>query len=104
MAYKRWNDNRQFFIARYFKASEFNQSALSQLTYQEALQQTVFALAPRGDNKFSYRFTEVLSAGAILVVHADDWVWPFRPELIDWDAVIFPKRTRVDSPWTICST
>ena len=67
---------------------------LSKVTYQEALQESVFALAPRGDNKFSYRFTELMSAGAIPVVHADDWVWPFRPELVDWDkcAVILPEK------------
>lgn len=28
------------------------------------------------------------------MVHADDWLWPFRPELIDWSAwaVILPEK------------
>ena len=55
---------------------------------------TIFGLAPRGDNKFSYRFTEVLSAGAIPIYHGDDFVFPFRPELIDWNkcAIILPEK------------
>jgi Exostosin family len=42
-----------------------------------------FAAVPRGDNLFSYRFTEVLGCGAIPVVYANDWVFPFRKELIE---------------------
>ena len=57
---------------------------MTKKTYHEIMEQSVFALAPRGDNLFSYRFPEVLSAGAIPVVHADGWVWPFRNELVDW--------------------
>ena len=93
-AFQPLNDNERLFIARYFNGGEFNQSKLSQYSYEEFLADTVFALAPRGDNKFSYRFTEVLSAGAIPVVLADDWVWPFRPELVDWKqcAVILPEK------------
>ncbi|CAB9519665.1 Exostosin-1 [Seminavis robusta] len=63
-------------------------------TYKKLLQQSVFSATPRGDNKFSYRFTEVLSAGAIPVVHSDDWVLPFRREFIDWPqecAIIIPE-------------
>ena len=44
---------------------------------------TRFAAVPRGDNLFSYRFTEVLSCGAIPVVYADGWVFPFRKEFAD---------------------
>ncbi len=43
---------------------------------------------------FTYRFTEILSAGTIPVIHSDGWVLPFRPELIDWQnecAVISPE-------------
>lgn len=62
--------------------------------YEEVLADSVFALVPRGDDKYSYRFSEALSAGAIPVVHADDWVLPFRPELVDWNecAVILPEK------------
>jgi len=58
------------------------------------LTQSIFAAAPRGDCKYSYRFTEVLSAGAIPVYMGDNWVWPFRSELIPWEecAVILPER------------
>jgi hypothetical protein len=43
------------------------------LFYQQLLQSN-FGAVPRGDNLFSYRFTEVLTAGAIPVVYADGWV------------------------------
>ena len=93
-SYRRFNDNRRIVVSRYFNRQEFNQSALSNYSYQDFMARAVFALAARGDNKFSYRFTEVLSAGAIPVVHADDWVWPFRPEVINWTecAVILPEK------------
>lgn len=63
-------------------------------TYEQILLESKFSAAPRGTNLFSYRFTEVLSAGSIPVVHADGWVWPFRPELVDWSecAVIIPEE------------
>jgi hypothetical protein len=63
-------------------------------TFEEMLADSKFGAAPRGDNTFSYRFTEVLSAGAIPVVHADGWVLPFRPELVDWTecAVHIPEN------------
>jgi len=63
-------------------------------TYDSLLRSTKFALAPRGDNKFSYRFTEVLSAGAIPVYHGDDHMLPFRPELVDWTkcGLFLPER------------
>jgi Exostosin family len=48
------------------------------------LTHAVFAAAPRGHNLFSYRFSEVLSAGSIPVIHSDNWVLPFRKELVDW--------------------
>jgi hypothetical protein len=53
-------------------------------TFEDMLVMSKFAAAPRGDNLFSYRFTEILSAGAIPVIHADGWVLPFRKELVDW--------------------
>jgi hypothetical protein len=53
-----------------------------------ALLKSVFALTPRGDNLFSYRFTEVLSTGAIPVVHADDWMLPFDAPLVDWRDIV----------------
>jgi Exostosin family len=57
------------------------------------LAHAVFAATPRGHNLFSYRFSEVLSAGSIPVVHSDHWVLPFRKELVDWTdcAVVIPE-------------
>jgi hypothetical protein len=54
---------------------------------------SIFSAAPRGDNLFSYRFTEVMSCGSIPVVHADDWLYPFAPQLLNWSsiAVIIPE-------------
>jgi hypothetical protein len=57
---------------------------LNGTSFQDLLAGSKFALSPRGDNRFSYRFTEILSAGAIPVVHSDGWVLPFREELVDW--------------------
>ena len=63
------------------------------ITDRKVMQGSIFAATPRGDQLFSYRFTEALSAGAIPVVHADGWVLPFARQLIDWKecAVIIPE-------------
>lgn len=77
------------------QAPHFKERYGSQLTYRQVLQESLFAATPRGDNRFSYRFTEVLSAGAIPVIHSDGWVLPFRRELIDWAeecAIIIPEN------------
>lgn len=87
------------------------------LTYTDVLRRTKIALAPRGDNKFSYRFTEVLSAGTIPVYHGDNYPLPFGPELFDWSqcAILLPEthagtvamdylRTKLLSdPTTMCA-
>ena len=67
---------------------------VTNLTYGEVLRQGQFLLAPRGDNKFSFRLAEALQAGGIPVCHADDYLFPFRPEVVDWGrcAVILPER------------
>eukprot|EP00593_Proboscia_inermis_P000148 CAMPEP_0171294304 /NCGR_PEP_ID=MMETSP0816-20121228/2751_1 /TAXON_ID=420281 /ORGANISM="Proboscia inermis, Strain CCAP1064/1" /LENGTH=221 /DNA_ID=CAMNT_0011765999 /DNA_START=18 /DNA_END=683 /DNA_ORIENTATION=+ len=86
------DNNRTIFLRNHYK-NEYNESSVGNFTYEDVLRRTSFGIAPRGDNKFTYRFSEVLSAGTIPVVHADNWVWPFRPELIDWNecAVILPE-------------
>jgi hypothetical protein len=63
------------------------------LSYDQFLLKSKFAATPKGDNLFSYRFAEAMSAGAIPVVHADDWALPFSSKLINWTkcAVIIPE-------------
>ena len=51
--------------------------------YKELLQNTAFGLVLRGDNLYSYRFLEVLSAGAIPVIFSDRWLLPFY-EAVDY--------------------
>ncbi|GKY94814.1 hypothetical protein MPSEU_000446600 [Mayamaea pseudoterrestris] len=76
------------------KADFQRNSKWTNMTYHDILVKSKFAAAPRGDNLFSFRFTEVLSAGAIPVVHSDGWVMPLRPELVNWSescAIIIPE-------------
>jgi hypothetical protein len=63
------------------------------MDYTAVVQNSLFVGAPRGDNLFSYRFSEILSAGAIPVVFADDWLPPFQTT-IDWSqcAVFLPQN------------
>ncbi len=63
-------------------------------SYTTLLSQTQFAGVPRGDNLFSYRFTEALSGGCIPVVYADGWVLPFSKRLLDWHsvAILIPEQ------------
>jgi len=45
--------------------------------YHDLLDQSVFALVPRGDAHFSYRLLESLSFGCIPIILSDGWVLPF---------------------------
>lgn len=61
-----------------------------QHAFREMAKRSKFGAAPLGDNLFSYRFTEVMSCGAIPVVYADGWLTPFGPDLVDWkEAAVF---------------
>jgi len=93
-SYEKLHDNKSIIIRQKYPPNEIKESVLANLTYPEFMGRTIFGLAPRGDNKFSYRFTEVLSAGAIPIYHGDDFVFPFRPELVDWNkcAIILPEK------------
>jgi hypothetical protein len=79
-------DNDQ--MAKFTNISDHGVSAKLALSWSQ------FGAAPRGDNLFSYRFPEVLSCGAIPVVHSDGWVLPFAPELINWTEamVLIPEK------------
>ena len=57
----------------YIKDIQQSGKESDQYNYRTIMQQSVFAGAPRGDNLFSYRFSEILSAGAVPVVYADGW-------------------------------
>lgn len=52
--------------------------------YTGIVRDSVFVGAPRGDNLFSYRFSEILSAGAVPVVYADGYVFPFNDRVVNW--------------------
>jgi len=100
--FKPFHDNQTVFVAKP-GSNDYLSSPLGTLPFETVLQESVFGLAPRGDNKFSYRFSEIMSAGAIPVILADDWLWPFRPELVDWNecAVIAPERDRGNATLTV---
>lgn len=65
-------------------------------SFYKLMRQTRFVGTPRGDKLFSYRFSEVLSAGAIPVVYADDYVLPYTRDVVHWDdnslAIIIPQK------------
>ncbi len=54
--------------------------------YVQLLEQSDFALVPRGDALFSYRLLEVMSFACIPVILSDGWVLPFDRTL-DWDGI-----------------
>lgn len=62
--------------------------------YYKLLMESVFAGAPRGDNLYSVRFSEILSAATIPVVYADGWVLPYTRDVVDWSelAVLLPQQ------------
>jgi hypothetical protein len=62
--------------------------------YYNVLMNSVFAGSPRGDNLYSVRFSEILSAGVIPVIYADGWVLPYNKDVVDWSelAVLLPQR------------
>jgi len=62
--------------------------------YYALLKDSIFAGVPRGDNLYSVRFAEVLSAAAIPVIYADGWVLPYTRDVVDWSnfTVMLPQR------------
>lgn len=55
------------------------------------LMNTTFGLVPAGRSPATYRLAEVMSAGAIPVIIARDYVRPF-PEKVDWPSMSFMFR------------
>lgn len=70
--------------------------------YYRSLMDSYFVPTPRGDNLFSVRFSEVLSAGAIPIVYSNGWVLPYNKEVVDWSelAILLPQE-RVSETLTI---
>jgi len=63
-------------------------------TRYKDLLNTSFALVPRGDGRWNYRFSEVVNACAIPVIIADGLTLPYA-QLIDWRkaAIIVPESS-----------
>eukprot|EP00935_MAST-01C_sp_MAST-1C-sp1_P001861 g1861.t1 len=53
--------------------------------YKDLLTNTRFGAVVRGDTYYSYRFLEVMSAGAIPVILSDRWALPFH-EVLDYES------------------
>ena len=68
-------------------AYSHNRTQFGNDTYMNLLRSSRFAGAPRGDCLYSYRFSEVLSAGAIPVVYADGWILPYTKDIVNWNDV-----------------
>jgi hypothetical protein len=63
-----------------------------------------FSAAGRGDNLFSYRFSEVIASGSIPVIYADNLLLPFGKELINWtDAVVIIRESETNQTVKILS-
>lgn len=54
--------------------------------YVDMMEQSIFAIVPRGDAEFSYRLLEAMSFGCIPIILADGLVLPFD-RLIDWPKI-----------------
>jgi len=62
--------------------------------YDTLMKTSIFSAVPRGDDLYSYRFSEVLSSGSIPVVYGDGYVLGYTNNVINWDeiAVLIPQR------------
>jgi hypothetical protein len=66
----------------------------TQDAYYNLLMESIFVGAPRGDNLYSVRFAEILSAATIPVLYSDGWVLPYNQDVVDWSelAVLLPEK------------
>eukprot|EP00937_MAST-01D_sp_MAST-1D-sp2_P000658 g658.t1 len=86
-------------VAKHVDSAKESTNYITQLNkcgtgeYRELLTNTAFGLVLRGDNLYSYRFLEVLSAGAIPVIFSDRWLLPFY-EAVDYSkfAVVLREK------------
>ena len=61
--------------------------------FSDLMVNTTFGLVIRGDNLYSYRFLETLSAGTIPVILSDGWTLPFH-EVIDYSKFAIVLREK----------
>ncbi|GKY97190.1 hypothetical protein MPSEU_000677400 [Mayamaea pseudoterrestris] len=82
---------------------QFEKTSNGGVSFMDDIVQSQFSAVPRGDNLFSYRFTEVLSAGAIPIILADGWVLPFSERLVSWEscAVMVPEDQVFQLPFIL---
>jgi len=69
----------------FIRATDHFGAGNEEMDYKKMLRQSVFAYAPRGDEHYSFRLTEILAAGAVPVVVDDDYTSPYgMPHHSDW--------------------
>ena len=88
------HDEDSLFIISNNNNKSNSSSSVLQTSYKTVLQQSQFGLVPRGDYLYTYRLLEVMSAGAIPILLADDWVVPFHTNVVNWTdiALIIPQK------------
>mmetsp|Transcript_25694 Transcript_25694/g.59676 ORF Transcript_25694/g.59676 Transcript_25694/m.59676 type:complete len:645 (-) Transcript_25694:431-2365(-) len=93
------NNNKDILLGGAKKVTKWMGIGSSATAYEALSRSSSFGAAPRGDNLFSYRFSEAMSCGAIPVVYADNWVLPFGYDLINWQdvAVVIPEAQANES-------
>jgi hypothetical protein len=81
------NNGTQVLILRDQQAQSYFNISDPGLAYSKLAKMSSFSAVGRGDNLFSYRFSEVMACGSIPVVYSDDWMLPFGEALINWTEV-----------------
>lgn len=90
------NEPRDLPPGVHYRCIQPNRGRFSNVSQYDNLLDTVFALVPRGDERWSFRFLEAVGAGAIPVIVADGLTLPFE-NIIDWDSLVvrIPESTVV---------
>jgi Exostosin family len=81
------NNGTQVLVLRDQQAQSYFNVSDPGVAYSTLAKMSSFSAVGRGDNLFSYRFSEVMACGSIPVVYADDWMLPFGDALINWSDV-----------------
>jgi len=88
-----WSHNHLTGTVAEFLDRDYEYTDDDRTRYKDLLN-TSFALVPRGDGRWNYRFSEVVNACAIPVIIADGLTLPYA-QLIDWSkaAIIVPESS-----------